>query len=200
MMTASSRIYRNFPGIFAALAMSLVLALPAGAVQAEPDNDPPRFQGRNFPFTIVRPVQPVPATPLHTLKGGVTTLRRFSGKVVLLNLWATWCPACLHEMPSLDKLQARLGGDRFTVVSLSVDSQGARAVLPFLRRLGIENLTVYLDPVGRAAEALEAGEGLPWTFLIDHRGRVMGYMKGAADWDTPEGDALIRYYTARIPR
>ena len=130
----------------------------------------------------------------------MTTLRRFSGKVVLLNLWATWCPACLHEMPSLDKLQARLGGDRFTVVSLSVDSQGARAVLPFLRRLGIENLTVYLDPVGRAAEALEAGEGLPWTFLIDHRGRVMGYMKGAADWDTHEGDALIRYYTARIPR
>ena len=196
-MATHDRIYRS---LLPALIFGLVLALPAGGVRAEPDNDPPRFQGRNFPFAIVRPVQPVPATPLHTLKGGVTTLRRFSGKVVLLNLWATWCPACLHEMPFLDKLQARLGGDRFTVVSLSVDSRGARAVLPFLQRLGIRNLPVYLDPVGRTAEALEVGEGLPWTFLIDHRGRVMGYMKGAADWDTPEGHALIRYYTGRIPR
>ncbi len=181
-------------------ALILLMSLPGTAAGAESDNDPPRFQGRNFPFAIVRPVQPAPITPLHTLKGGVTTLRRFSGKVVLLYLWATWCPVCVYEMPSLDKLQARLSGDRFTAVSLSVDSRGARAVLPFLRRLGIKNLPVYLDPVGRAAEALEVGQGLPWTFLIDHRGRVMGYMKGAADWDTPEGQALIRYYTGRIPR
>lgn len=183
-----------------ALIFGIFLGLPAAGVRAEPDNDPPRFQGRNFPFTIVRPVQPAPVTPLHTLKGGVTTLRRFSGRVVLLNLWATWCPACVYEMPSLDKLQARLGGDRFTVITLSVDSQGARDVVPFFRRLGIRNLPAYLDPVGRTAEALEVAEGLPWTFLIDHRGRVMGYMKGAADWDSPEARALIRYYTGRIPR
>ena len=176
----------------------LVLALPVAAMGAEPDNDPPTFQGRNFPFTLIRPLGPAPLTPIYNAKGGVTTLRRFKGKVVLLNIWATWCPACLHELPSLDKLQAQLGGDKFTVVTLSVDEGGAENVFKYLKRLKIRNLPVYLDPAGRTAEAIEVHEGLPWSFIIDHRGLLMGYMKGAADWPSKEGRALIRYYTDRI--
>ncbi len=176
--------------------VALMLAVPAAGGATE--NDPPSFQGYQFPVTILRPVQPLPSTPLHTLKGGVTTLKRYEGKVVLLNVWATWCPACLHEMPSLDKLQAKIGGENFTVVSLSVDAGGNRDVIPFLKRLGIRNLPVYLDPAGRTARALEMHEGMPWTFIIDHRGKVMGYMKGAADWGSPDGRALIRYYTRRV--
>jgi len=69
--------------------------------------------------------------------------------------------------------------------------------LPFLKRLGIGALPVYLDPAGRIIEALQVHEGLPWTFVIDHRGRVSGYLKGAADWASPEARALIRYYVDR---
>ncbi len=181
-------------------ALFLVLAFPVAGSAAEPENDPPRFQGRNFPFTLLRPLGPAPLTPLYTAKGGVTTLRRFKGKVVLLNIWATWCPACLHELPSLDKLQAQLGGDKFTVVLLSVDEGDGENVLKYLKRLQVRNLPVYLDPAGRTAEAIEVHEGLPWSFIIDHRGRVMGYLKGAGDWESDEGLALIRYYTRRIPR
>jgi thiol-disulfide isomerase/thioredoxin len=186
------------PELLGLIAVALMLAVPGTGAAVE--NDPPSFQGRQFPFTILRPVEAAPATPLHTLKGGVTTLRRFTGKVVLLNVWATWCPACLYEMPKLDQLQAKIGGAGFTVVSLSVDAGGGKQVLPYLRRLGIKNLPVYLDPAGRTAEALEMTEGMPWSFIIDHRGRVMGYVKGAADWESPEGLALIRYYTDRISR
>ena len=179
-------------------ALFLVLALPVAGSAAEPENDPPPFQGRNFPFTLLTPLAPAPLTPLYTARGGVTTLRRFKGKVVLLNIWATWCPACLHEIPFLDKLQARLGGDKFTVVSLSVDEGGVEGVLKYLKRLKVRNLPVYLDPAGRTAKAIEVHEGLPWSFIIDHRGLLMGYMKGAADWPSKEGRALIRYYTDRI--
>lgn len=176
------------------LALALIAAMPDAVLGAEPENDPPVFQGRQFTYTILKPPQAAPAAPLYTPRGGITTLRRYQGKVVLLNVWATWCPACLHEMPSLDKLQEKLGGDRFSVVTLSIDSGDGKKVVSYLKRLGIKNLPVYLDPVGRIAKTLGMHEGLPWSFIINPRGRVMGYMKGGADWASPQALALIRYY------
>ena len=171
---------------------------PSAELAAAPENDPPAFHGNQRSFTIFRPAEQAPAAPIHTLKGGVTTLKRFSGKVILLNIWATWCPACLHELPTLSKLQARRGGDRFTVVSLSIDEGGAKVVSPYLKRLGLYNLPTYLDPAGRILQALQVGKALPLSLIIDHRGRVMGYMKGAADWSSVEARALIDYYVERI--
>lgn len=178
--------------------LALAAASPSPGLAAAPGNDPPPFQGRNRPFTILRPAEPAPAAPIYTLGGGVTTLKRFSGKVVLLNIWATWCPVCVHELPTLGKLQARIGGAKFTVVALSIDDGGAEAVSTYLKRLGLDNLPTYLDPAGRILEALQVGKALPFSFIIDHRGRVMGYMKGAADWSSAEAGALIRYYIGHI--
>ncbi len=172
--------------------------VPSAELAAAPENDPPAFQGRQFPFTILRPAEQAPAAPIHTLKGGVTTLKRFSGKVILLNIWATWCPPCLRELPTLSKLQARIGGNTFTVVALSIDEGGAKVVSPYLKRLGLYNLPSYLDPAGRIRQTLRVGKALPLSFIIDHRGRVMGYMKGAADWTSAEARALIDYYVERI--
>jgi thiol-disulfide isomerase/thioredoxin len=186
-----------FRAAIAAFAALLLMVPQVSGIAAEPENDPPRFQGHNFPFTILRPLQPAPATPMHTLKGGATHLGRFAGKVVLLNIWATWCPPCVYELPTLERLQAAFGGDRFTVVALSVDVGGAGDVLPFMNRIGLGGLPVYLDPAGRIVDALQVGEGLPWTFVIDRRGRVMGYLKGAADWTSPQARALVRYYIDR---
>ena len=174
--------------------------LASAVASANDDNEPPRFQGRDYSFTILKPADPVPKSPLYTMRGGVTHLGRYAGKVVLLNLWATWCAACVHELPSLESLQTTLGDDRFTVIALSVDAGGADHVTPYLNRLGVQGLPVLLDPIGRIAEALGVNHGLPWSFLIDHQGRVMGYMKGAAEWNAAEGRALIRYYVERAPR
>lgn len=190
---------RNRPIALAAALAGLLLAHPAPGLAAD-DPDPPPFQGRQKPLTILTPPQPAPATPLRTLTGGVTTLRGFRGRVVLLNVWATWCAACLHELPELATLQARLGGDGFTVAAVSVDARGADDVSPYLERLGITGLPVYLDPAGRTAEALGVYGGLPWTFVIDHEGRVMGYVMGAADWGSKEAEALVRHYTRRLSR
>jgi len=181
----------------AAGATVLLILWSASGAAAEPEDNPPRFQGHAFPFTILRPAQQAPTTPLHTLSGGLTHLGRFAGKVVLLNIWATWCPPCVHELPSLEQLQAALGGDRFTVIALSVDERGAHEVLPFLDGLGLRGLPVYLDPAGRMVDSLQIRDGLLWTFVIDHRGRVLGYLKGIANWASPEADALIRHYLDR---
>jgi thiol-disulfide isomerase/thioredoxin len=112
-------------------------------------------------------------------------LDKWQGKVVLLNIWATWCPPCVKEMPTLDRLQKSLGGDFFQVLVLSVDEAGIEAVKKFFARTKVKNLDIHMDPGFKAAGALNA-LGLPTTILIDVKGREMGRLVGDAEWDAPE--------------
>jgi len=112
---------------------------------------------------------------------------------VLVNFWATWCIPCIREMPSLDALQEKLGGEKFVIVAVSVDHLGFPKITPFLERLGIKRLTVLLDQK-RALYSKLGGQGLPTTWLLDHEGTVRGYLEGPAEWDGKEAQALIRYY------
>ena len=123
-------------------------------------------------------------------------LDRWRGKVVVLNIWATWCPPCVKEMPTLDRLQQKLGGDFFQVVVLSVDEAGVKAVKQFFKQTRVENLDIHMDPGFKAAGALNA-LGLPTTLLIDVQGREMGRLVGDAEWDTPEMIGFFRKIIAR---
>lgn len=143
------------------------------------------------PFTVTGAPEPAPGFPFTDRDGRPVTLADFRGKVVLLNLWATWCPPCIQEMPSLDRLQAQLGGADFQVVALSLDRGGAKLVLPFYEKAGIAHLPVYLDPPSAAMEALRS-RGLPTTYLIDREGRVLGRLEGQAAWDAPAAMDLVR--------
>jgi len=117
-------------------------------------------------------------------------LEDFRGKFVLVNLWATWCGPCRREMPSLDRLQARLSGDEFTVLALSQDRKGVAAVEKFLTQVGIKNLGVFVDSSARSARTLGA-IGLPTTILLNKEGGVIGRLIGPAEWDSDEAVRLI---------
>jgi len=142
------------------------------------------------------PPRPAPALAFSDLEGRPVALADFRGRVVLLNLWATWCLPCVEEMPALDRLQARLGGADFEVVALSLDRGGRGQVEPFLGRLGLANLRGYLDQGSAAMRAL-AVRGLPTTFLIDRQGRILGQVEGAAPWDSPAAVRLIEHVLER---
>jgi len=122
---------------------------------------------------------------------GELTLADFRGKVVLLNIWATWCVPCRKEMPALDRLQGLLGGDDFVVVPLSIDRKGVEAVKPFYEELGLQKLGIYVDASAAASRAL-AAPGVPTTLLINREGREVARKMGAAEWDGPDMVALIR--------
>jgi len=155
---------------------------------------PPPFQGERRPFTQVSPPFPAPITPMYTAKGGVTNLRKYRGKVILLNFWATWCPSCLYELPALDRLQQELGGTDFEVVTLNVDETEAVQAGRYFERLNIKHLPLLYDPAGRAPKAFKVYDGLPWTFIIDRQGIVQGYLMGAADWQSEDARRLLAYY------
>ena len=123
-------------------------------------------------------------------KGTRRTVADFRNRVVLLNVWATWCVPCREEMPALDRLQQKLGGPRFEVVALSIDTGGAAAVKKFYDEIGIRSLAVYVDPASRAMAALGL-VGIPTTVLIDPKGNEIGRRTGPAEWDGEDAVRMI---------
>lgn len=122
-------------------------------------------------------------------------IEAFGGKTILLNLWATWCGPCRAEMPSLDRLQAELGDDRFEVVAVNIDTAAPERGLAFLDEIGVANLTFYSDSSTKIFNDLKRrglALGLPATILIDGRGCRIGGVQGPAEWDSEDAKALIR--------
>jgi thiol-disulfide isomerase/thioredoxin len=134
---------------------------------------------------------PVPDIAFVDETGAPRSLADFHGKVVLLNIWATWCVPCRTEMPTLDRLQGALGGPDFEVVALSIDRGGPQVVREFFDEIGIQHLAINIDASSRAAFVLGA-VGLPATLLIDRDGTEGGRLIGPAEWDAPEMVALVK--------
>lgn len=120
---------------------------------------------------------------LKAADGKTYTLSSFKGKVVLLNFWATWCPACVEELPSLEKLSAKFKGQNFQVLSVSIDSEEG-AVRDFLARQPLP-FPVLEDPKRKVAFDLYAVFGVPASFLIDKQGQLTGRYYGSQDWTSP---------------
>ncbi|MFE0753410.1 TlpA family protein disulfide reductase [Inquilinus sp. NPDC058860] len=133
----------------------------------------------------------VPVFGFTDAGGAPLSLDGFRGRTVLLNIWATWCAPCREEMPSLDRLQAEMGGSDFQVVALSIDRGGLAPVRAFFGEIGLTHLAVYLDPPSASTRALHVA-GIPTTLLINGEGREIGRATGPAEWDSPEIKALIR--------
>ncbi|MER9137650.1 TlpA family protein disulfide reductase [Mesorhizobium sp. M0830] len=162
-----------------------LLAVPGPATAGEPPQN----------FAVQASPQPLPEIQFQDGDGQPKTLADFSGKVVLLNIWATWCAPCRKEMPTLDRLQAKLGGPDFEVVALSMDRGGPDKVKKFFAEIGIEHLALNIDTSAKAMFALGA-VGLPMTLLIDRRGKEIARLIGPAEWDAPEMVDFIRSHFA----
>ena len=127
-------------------------------------------------------------------KGTLFNFESTKGKVIIVNFWATWCPPCRHEMPTLDRLQGKLGGENFEVLALSIDRAGPKVVRAFVDRIGVKHLRLLIDETGASARNLGA-YGLPVTLLIDPDGAELSRIIGPAEWDTPE---MIAFFEKTI--
>jgi len=142
--------------------------------------------------TFVYKPQPEALPDIQFLNGsgGAVSLASFRGKVVLLNVWATWCAPCREEMPALDRLQAALGSDKFQVVALAVDKSGVEGARKFLADIKTEKLEPFADPTAKEGTQLKV-IGMPTSILIDAEGSEIGRLIGPAHWDSPEAKRLI---------
>ena len=138
---------------------------------------------------------PLPDTEFTDPDGNTHKLADYQGKVVLLNFWATWCAPCREEMPSLDQLQAEMGGDHFQVVPVATGRNPPEKVDRFFEENGVENLPVLLDPRQQLARQMGV-VGLPVTILIDRDGNEVARLLGDADWASEPAKQVIRQLTA----
>ena len=149
------------------------------------------------PFVMNSKPNAVPELTFTDGAGKARSLAEFKGKVVLLNIWATWCGPCRKEMPALDRLQAALGGPDFEVLPLSVDRKGMEVVDKFYADTGIKSLSRYVTGSSNDAFDKLAVFGLPATLLIDREGRELGRREGPAEWDSPEVIAFLKTVIAK---
>ncbi len=122
---------------------------------------------------------------------GEIDLSEFRGKTVLVNLWATWCAPCIEEMPSLDALQEKLGGDDFAVVAIAAGPQGKMSADQFFARYELSNLTLYTDADLDFSGNMGFSSGLPLSILYNAKGEEIGRFSGSAHWTSEEAIALI---------
>jgi thiol-disulfide isomerase/thioredoxin len=193
-------------GGLAAIAGAAVIAVVALWWMPGGDNAPdaeaavqaaqPLVTGQVANFILYPQPEPAPAITFADEAGKPHSLADLKGKVVLVNFWATWCGPCKREMPSLDRMAAALGSDRFQVLALSQDKIAVTKVRDFYFEQSIENLPLFIDQTGNSQRAF-AVTGLPATVLIDAHGRVIGRMVGPAEWDSPEAIALLRHFVAQ---
>jgi thiol-disulfide isomerase/thioredoxin len=135
-----------------------------------------------------KPVPEISFTPEH---GEATSLKAWRGRVVLVNLWATWCAPCREEMPTLAALQSAMGSKDFEVVAISLDRKGIEVSAKFLNDVAATSLKLYTDPSAETLGKFQA-VGLPASILIDRQGREIGRLLGPAKWNSDEAQALIK--------
>jgi peroxiredoxin len=126
---------------------------------------------------------------LDAATGRPVSLDDYRGKVLLVNVWATWCLPCRVEMPSLQRLHRRFAGTDFRIVAVSVDKDDVTIVNDFVRELGL-TFDVLHDREG-TIERLYRTTGVPESFVLDRQGRIVKKVIGAAEWDSPVNEALI---------
>ncbi|MGQ0684270.1 TlpA family protein disulfide reductase [Bradyrhizobium sp.] len=128
--------------------------------------------------------------------GASVSIEAFRGRVLVLNLWAAWCVPCIQEMPSLDRLAARMPEDSFAIVAVNQDKGSAGAAKLVFKRMNLQVLKLYLDPSGVLAREIGT-RGLPTTVIFGPLGEPLSYREGAAEWDNEE---FVRYLISLSPR
>src|SRR5580693_5312881 len=137
----------------------------------------------------------VPDLAFKDSAGRDRTLSDWHGRTVLLNLWATWCIPCRKEMPALDALEGTLGGERFEVVAVNIDTRDSNKPHAWLQEVGVNRLAYYADPSAKVFQDLKLigrAFGLPTTLLVDPSGCEIGTAAGPAEWASQDGLALMR--------
>lgn len=142
-------------------------------------------------YKATEPPRPVSIFTFEDAHGRVFNIKDFQGQYVLLDVWATWCGPCAHEMPALDLLSRQFEPRTLQVIALTEDHDGLAAATSFYKRHDIQNLEIFVDKVGHVPSLIEA-RGLPTTLLIDPQGMEIGRVEGETEWSSADAVAFLK--------
>lgn len=146
----------------------------------------------------MREKKKAPEFSLDGLGGRRVELRNFKGKVIFLTFWATWCGPCKQELPLIEALHRQFKGKDFVVLTIAVDLEGAIPVEKFIAKHGY-TFYVLVDSKNEILDRYRV-EGIPMTFLIDKKGRILGKALGPRNWNSPEAISLFNQLIETIEK
>ncbi len=179
-MSTSETTKGNVKQVVFLIILALIVVLAAAGYIASKKTGPKK---------IIRNGDRAPEFRLSSLDGRQVGLSEFRGKVVMVHFWATWCPPCVEELPTLALLNKAMTGKDFVMLAVSVDEGGAGAVADFLRKNSV-NVPVLLDP-DHATASLYGTFKFPETYIVDKNGIVQQKIIGAVDWRNPSAMQML---------
>lgn len=183
----------------------VVLAIGAGFAKFSPQSLPvpksrpasqPHLTGAVKSFVFLPIPQIAPIHYFEDVTGLAATFGEFKNRIVLVNIWASWCAPCREELRSLDRLQGVLGEAHFLVLPMSVDRDPGDAIAAFIE-YNIRNLSPYFDRENLFGRYMGIDD-LPLTVLMDGNNTILGYYRGATRWDSPEAEAMLAFYIEKL--
>jgi len=183
----------NYP-IYVVLLLVLLASTNAPAAHKTSET----HDGTINSFRWLKRPMPVNHVLIQDDQGERVGLSRFNGKIVLLNLWASWCKPCIEELPALDRLQKRLSGSDFVIVTIALDDDIDKARQMFFDTLSIQSLAFYHESDERLGRDFPV-DIVPASFFIDRKGQAVGLLRSSIGWTEPDADTLIKRLLAGVP-
>ncbi|CAM4207481.1 MULTISPECIES: TlpA disulfide reductase family protein [Shewanella] len=138
------------------------------------------------------PIEPV---PFKDAQGKSIDFSQYRGQVVMVNMWATWCPPCVRELPAIDRFKGKFDPKQFRVLPISIDMNGKEKVEPFLASLGMDKFETYYDPQQQLGEVFPL-DTIPATFILNQQGELIAFVRTFVDWDDDKAVKLIESFIA----
>lgn len=133
---------------------------------------------------------PIEAVPFNDVNGNKVDFSQYRGQVVMINMWATWCPPCVRELPALDRFADKFDSKEFAVLPVSIDQHGKEQVQPFLQELGMPNFVTYYDKTQQLGQVFPL-DTIPATFILNRQGELIAFVRTFVDWDDDKAVELI---------
>ncbi|MCH1926336.1 TlpA family protein disulfide reductase [Shewanella sp. C32] len=134
---------------------------------------------------------PLKTVPFNDAQGNSHDFNQYKGKVVIVNMWATWCPPCVRELPSLDRFSQKLADDNVVLVPISIDQTEQQQVRSFLNEQGMQHFNSFYDPHMQLSEIFPL-DTIPATFILSPEGTLVAFVRSFVDWDDPKVEQKIR--------
>ena len=134
------------------------------------------------------PIEPV---AFNDVDGKAIDFSQFKGKIIMVNMWATWCPPCVRELPAIERLATKFKAEDFVLLPISIDAEGKQQVQPFLNSLGMPNFNSYYDQSQSLGDVFPL-DTIPATFILDQQGQLIAFVRSYVDWDDAKAVSLIQ--------
>lgn len=136
---------------------------------------------------------PIDVVPFKNAKGETVDFSQYRGKVIMVNMWATWCPPCVRELPAIKRLSSKFDNSEFEILPISIDLEGKKQVEPFLKDLGMEDFNSYYDEKQKLGQVFPL-DTIPATFILNKEGELLAFVRTFVDWDDKKAVELIQSF------